>query len=333
MADMRKTPRAYNLIIAMILIAGFVTLVAAARNVSIYKPPPIATPNVVFRANDAERLPMPLEDWQYDADQMLLFSNGNWEGVSIPPSVGLYDWRKNELRELPIPNLNPLNGYRLAQSPDSHLIAYSTGGVLHLYNVISGTSITLTQGDDPAFSPDGKRVSIWRDNRLIALDFESFREEVLYESPDIQRNRDRIVSVCCTTWNPISTKIAFNIETEVDSQDKGLQRESEKVVILDLPTRQETVVGKGEFLGAPAWSPDGRLITYINYPGRSYSELRLIVPEEKCVVGSLPLSTISDSFWPPPGDVIAITDGGGGLNFVNVERVFGERYTKLKCPE
>jgi len=330
---MRKTPRAYYLVVVVGLIAGFAVLVAATRDVSLYKPPPIATPGVVFRANDTEELPMPVEDWQYDTDQMSLFSIGNWEGYSIPPSAGLYNWRKNELHKLSIPNLTPLNGYRLAQSPDSKLVAYSTLGVLHLYNVNSQTSITVTQGDDPAFSPDGKHVSIWRDNRLVALNLESSTEEVLYESPEIHWSRDRIVSVCCTTWTPTGTKVAYNIQTEVNPQDKGWQNEGEKVVVLDLPTRQESVVASGEFIGAPAWSPDGRVMVYINYPYREYSELRLIDPEKLCTVGSLHLAALSISFWPPQGDIIAVTNASQGLYFINVEKVFGTTYTELKCPE
>ena len=174
-------------------------------------------------------------------------------------------------------------------SPDGGLIAYMRATFpwddavpRHLFVVRADGShrTDLTEGacapprcfgeEDPAWSPDGRRIAFFRTTRHGASIFVMSRagtERRQVTSPPARRFADKAPS-----WSPAGDELVF-----VRSDD-ARERSSLFVVALD-GTAPRRITPWGEGLSPPEWSPDGHWIVFSRPDEAEMGQVLLVHPD------------------------------------------------------
>lgn len=154
---------------------------------------------------------------------------------------------------------------RLAWSPDSSRIAYSTKTSLYSVDLGSGTSSVLTTDagaiDDLEWSPDGSRIVYDTDqdgrNRIVAVDADGSNPVVLVDQGAPQ-------GPGAPRWSPDGTKIAY--VTTPGGFTGGGHGFSFEVWVIGADGSAPTNVFHGQCCiqdwRPPVWSPDGLRVAF-----------------------------------------------------------------------
>jgi Tol biopolymer transport system component len=166
-----------------------------------------------------------------------------------------------------------------ALSPDGRLIAFEVrrGGRTHivLQTLATGEQRNLTLGDydhlGPAWHPDGRRIAMASnrggDFSIWAIDIESLALQQLSFQPGDEWE---------PAWNKEGDSLAF---VSASSRGEGLY-----VQIPGKPVR--LVAESPDRLHAPAWRPDGSLLTYV-VRGTGFSRMEMAILSEPPVIKPL----------------------------------------------
>ena len=177
----------------------------------------------------------------------LLFIND----IENDPTLITYALDSGNVENFQIPNFS---GWQTpALNPRGDLIAFRKffGGELVVFDLVQREDVLSTNGTNPAFLPDGKRLSVWRDSELILIDLETKIEEIIFRiSGDLWP--EELAFPYATEWSPTDEVVAFvyvSSDTEVA-----------KVVLLDLRTEEaRPIINLPDETYNLSWSPDGRI--------------------------------------------------------------------------
>lgn len=86
-------------------------------------------------------------------------------------------------------------------SPDDKMIAYSTkDDDVHLYDILSANSRSIAQGWEPAWSPDGQQIALWRKDGYYSISPASGQLKQLFKT---KQGRSGLF------WSPDSRFVAY----------------------------------------------------------------------------------------------------------------------------
>jgi Tol biopolymer transport system component len=110
-----------------------------------------------------------------------------------------------------------------------------------------GANITrLTEGDSPAWSPNGSRIAFVRDGMILVM--------------DVVTRSERLVTIGnWPAWSPDGTKIAFTSAAGISVMNAN---GSDVRTLIRHDFRDDTWKDWDMGVGKPAWSPDGRRIAF-----------------------------------------------------------------------
>lgn len=143
----------------------------------------------------------------------------------------------------------------MAREPDGKLVAYAAGpaGQTHIYvrQLGASRSILLTQGltgchRRPQWPPDGARIAFFSVNRGV---------RTISAVPSLGGVLKRLIeetgeSLCCATWSPDGTHIAY--------------ASANAVFVRPLEAERATKIAEHPFVThSMVWSPDGARIAYV----------------------------------------------------------------------
>jgi WD40 repeat protein len=281
-----------------------------------YQPAPIETPGAIYQVTTKGDLPLPLEDWQYN-DDWLLLAGGlyPWEAVAA-----LYNWSTGELKPLNITDL----GYEPKSQGPNDSIAYTRypDNMVIVFDTEDQSTFPVAKGFVPSFSSDGEFIAMVYNRKLIAVNLTDLSEKVIWDSKNKERG-----TLSIPNWIPESTLIAFSYEvSQSSSEDQG-----ESILVVDSTTGNSFILVEDEKIADMAISPDGRLLVYIFINTSSDRELRIMDIRNQCLVGSLEVAWIDKVEWSPKGDKLAVIYWEN-LYFIDIKEVFGAPYEKLSCP-
>jgi len=182
-------------------------------------------------------------------------------------------------------------------SPDGRWISYSStrGGTLDIWKT-DGVRVrrVVRQGDDPAWSSDGRRIAFTGDGYVKIVAANGGASRRITPANSVQ-----------PTWSPDSRRIAYSGFPENGACSDGYS------IFLEHPdgTHREALVQGDEFeeYFAPAWSRDGRKIAYVHGDGRDAIETISVRSGSINSVTSEKLRPGRPS-WSPDGRYLVFTD-------------------------
>jgi hypothetical protein len=280
-----------------------------------------------------------LADWGFDPGHLLLVKGISRERGYEPYDLVLFDWSKGELEPFNIIEEYHRVKERAAQGK-SGLIAYNDSGNLYLYNPKNQKKTLIAEeGYDPDFSPDGEQLAYWMEGLLIVTNITTLNPHIAvyskWDEPQIEK-----ITTNGTAWRPDGKGIAF-IRNLEDEDGRPLKSEIMLMDFEDFSLRtlySVSPTGKDlPFISDLTWSPDGRLIAFIEegWIGKSYIKTILIGETDVCLSGSLEFQwEIWGAIrWSPAGNIIAVGRKFHEIYFINVEKVFTIPYSEMKCFE
>lgn len=150
-------------------------------------------------------------------------------------------------------------------SPDGEHLIYDRDGNLYLLNIATGERLLLADMqnspvEEPVWSPDGQFIvfytQTWRDDRYISHAFIISRDGNNMQSLNLPMTINSPV-----TWSP-------------DGEGFALIAEDTNLLIYDIAdNRFERIEGENR-RSAPAWSPDGRWIAFIENRQLNFYDLQ-----------------------------------------------------------
>jgi Tol biopolymer transport system component len=131
-------------------------------------------------------------------------------------------------------------------------------GSAHIYvATANGSSVRrLTRGEEPAWSPDGKRIAF----HVVSPVTGAFQIRVI----NVDGTGERVLteSGANAAWSPDGSRIAFNtVEGKPDAGIYVINSDGTGLRLL-LGTEFEDP-GAGDYPADPAWSPDGKRIAFV----------------------------------------------------------------------
>lgn len=172
----------------------------------------------------------------------------------IEEGIWLYNTNSNELRPLITTNKHSYFEGQPAWSPDNRWLAISAGGKIALIDTITRKCESITEGCDPAFSPDGLKLAYCE----LLSSSKSERHVGSVCVIDIS-NRKRIMRFAnagfrydSPTWSPDGGRIAF-LTNEFNHHSYTLY-----IANMDGSGIQDMYEAKGSVFGKPSWEKDGK---------------------------------------------------------------------------
>lgn len=205
------------------------------------------------------------------------------------------------------------DGYDPAWSPDGTRIAFASTRdgepAIYLANADGSAARRLTSGSWPAWSPDGRRIAFHREG-----DFAWGDGQILIIETD-GSNETTLSRGEFPAWSPDGARIAF--------------ADGEGIAVMNADGSGISRLLGGDFLpvtpsipngiGKPAWSPDGRWIAFEHVGDSDMTPAQIYVMNSD---GSLPRRLTptrgiqyaeSDPAWSPAGSRIAFWSYGYGI--------------------
>ncbi|HNB53543.1 MAG TPA: hypothetical protein PK530_16455, partial [Anaerolineales bacterium] len=305
-------------------------------------PSPIATPGAIYNPLIHVEIPegLRLADWQFDQQYMLLYRETVWFcewcfGRMPLAKISLYDWQADKIIDIKTSNPEEEFGGPPVQGQDG-MIAFVTQrsdrGKIVVIDTKNKTLQTVGEGDYLAFSPGSSKIAYWIKGNLYELDLKTLEKKRLYLIPGFNwHGGDRVNDL---SWSPDGKKLTFIFSTEKEGGGGGFQDE---VIVFDLVTQNFDVITiNSPSIYFPVWSPDSRLIAYIESPLGKTNDININIMDtaQKCLAGTvnLTIGLLDRLEWSPDGSVLTFSGVDPGyLFFVDIEKVFGAPYDKLTC--
>lgn len=144
--------------------------------------------------------------------------------------------------------------------------------------------------DEPAFSPDGKRILYQRSERRTDSIW-----TIRPDGSDPRRLGPVLVTAFDAAWSPRGDTIAYT------AVKKGKLRS--RLYVISAGGGKPRQVSDQEILDGPVWSPDGSWVTFSNYDG----EIRRVRPDGSGeeVIAELPGEEVRGLLWSPDGRHLA----------------------------
>ena len=260
-------------------------------------------------------LPLPVySSWEHCSQGAVLFSEGSWEWVGVAPRAAVLNWETGEVTEFSLPNPAAINQYSFSLSPDCQTVAVSENDEIYLIDVTSGGVTEWTNGRQPDYSPDGKKIVFIRDEAVIVKDVGTDVETPIDAS--VFGLDGSVATITDVTWGSVESWAILTVSYS-NREPFGYDL---LLVSLD-QTSEPQLIAKtaGILLSKAVFSPDGAYVAYMqDVPSTSTEVLRFFDTHKGCRIASVSLSRKDDIFWSADGSRLLATGiGGDPSEFLN----------------
>ncbi|HEX5013636.1 MAG TPA: hypothetical protein VFV72_05680 [Candidatus Limnocylindrales bacterium] len=186
------------------------------------------------------------------------------------------------------------------------LIAYDDNAAIYVANADGSNGRVVARASPyasaPTFSPDGKRIAFWGEDRpdsLFLVDADGSNLKRLAGDLWIETNHP-------PSWSPDGRSIAFSTESGPDRGDA-------RAYVVDVAGGPPRLVGGGGPRNVnayfPSWSPDGEWIAFVGVEGTAGARLWIVRPSgnDAHALASTPNLTVDQPQWDPSGTALRIT--------------------------
>jgi Tol biopolymer transport system component len=176
-------------------------------------------------------------------------------------------------------------------APRNGLVALQGQGGLHIVDPATGSARLVPQTmetSDAAWSPDGKLLAVTDWNADV------FR--VYTMRPDGSERQLVLENASSPSWSPDGTKLVV-VREDYTRDDPSMTL----AVVNSDGSEARELAPDVDFVSQPEWSPDGKLIAYLDGAGR----VRLISPAGTAVAAPRAVTTTAGLSWSPDSTRLA----------------------------